>query len=173
MEIKNLQKRKEVKENYRPEISGSPMEAELKYLLLKEGLRPEQQYKVDYYFADFAFPNCRLLVEYDGAKHMENPVKDFKRHEFLRGKGWNILRIMRKENWYQIMLNEELLADSIFNSDDSLKRGVEIIRKFVLENDNEFADRYYEIREGGLRGGGFTSLKGELRNVFEKLSKNP
>ena len=61
-------------------------------------LRPKftRQLPVGPYYADFACRRARLIVELDGSQHAESE-HDGRRDAFLRGEGWEVLRIWNNE----------------------------------------------------------------------------
>jgi very-short-patch-repair endonuclease len=115
MEI-NLPKRSEIKK-YRPERSESPQEQFIKEILLKTGCREfRQQYEIKGYFADFAIPSMKLVIEYDGEVHIGREFNDRKRSEVIRGEGWKILRIKNWGNEWEITLNGKTVGWFFRNS---------------------------------------------------------
>jgi len=44
------------------------------------------------YFADFACPEFRCIIEIDGASHEVKELYDKKREEFLEMDGWTVIR---------------------------------------------------------------------------------
>ncbi len=72
----------------------SAIEVQLYEAMRQEGLDPEPQYYVRGYYADFAFPDVRILVEADGAVH-DDPTHrehDRKRDWILSRQGWTVKR---------------------------------------------------------------------------------
>ena len=63
------------------------------------GLRFRRQYPVGPYFADFACPRLRLIIEVDGATHWtdEAQARDARRHEQLQREGWHEIRVSNEE----------------------------------------------------------------------------
>ena len=59
------------------------------------GLKFRHQHPVGPYVADFYCAARKLIVEVDGIAHSmgDNPEHDLRRDEWLRGKGYRILRI--------------------------------------------------------------------------------
>jgi len=59
------------------------------------GLRFRRQYPIGPYFADFACPRIRLIVEVDGATHWtdEAQARDARRREQLKREGWHEIRV--------------------------------------------------------------------------------
>lgn len=72
----------------------SPIEIKLYEALRQEGLDPIPQYYVQGYYADFAFPDVRILVEADGAVHnaVAQHEHDRKRDWILTRQGWTVKR---------------------------------------------------------------------------------
>ncbi len=72
----------------------SPIEIELYEALRQEGLDPIPQFYVQGYYADFAFPDVRFLVEADGALHNDAAHRehDRKRDWILKRQGWTVKR---------------------------------------------------------------------------------
>jgi very-short-patch-repair endonuclease len=62
-----------------------------------EGRKFRRQHSIGPFIADFFCPECRVIVELDGAGHMseEGAERDFKRTEFLKRFG---VRVIRFEN---------------------------------------------------------------------------
>lgn len=80
----------------------SSLEVKLNKELNKIGLYPEIQYPLEITLIDFAFPNKKLAIYVDGCywhscpEHFPEKKKDNKDNyinEFLRRKGWNVIRI--------------------------------------------------------------------------------
>ena len=79
--------------------SDSPMESVLRWLMHAAGVpTPELQYLIrtaeGEFRADFAWPELKVLVEFDGAVHRERGVfvRDLRRQNALVAAGWTILR---------------------------------------------------------------------------------
>lgn len=73
----------------------SPMEKLLYDEFKTFGLTPKLQYKVGRYFLDFAFPEAKIGIEYDGQVHIGRELYDEKRDEELNFKGWEIFRLTK------------------------------------------------------------------------------
>lgn len=54
------------------------------------------QFPIGPYFADFASPVGKCVIECDGVKYHQNPEKDAKRDAYMRSKGWTVYRITGK-----------------------------------------------------------------------------
>jgi hypothetical protein len=81
--------------------AGSPMESLLRWLVLTAGLpAPDLQHEIrdeddDFIaFTDFAWPEHKVLVEFDGDIHRDRSVfvNDLRRQNRLVAAGWNVLR---------------------------------------------------------------------------------
>ena len=78
-------------------LRSSPTEAErlLWYRLRRRrvgGFRSRRQVPIGRYICDFVCPQARLVIELDGSQHFERSDYDEKRTDFLRWKGYRVLR---------------------------------------------------------------------------------
>jgi very-short-patch-repair endonuclease len=87
-------------------LTESPMESRLRMLLIGAGLDvPVAQFEVRTPSgelvgrADFAYPEQRLIVEYDGAQHWEQRRTDDRRRDAMRALGWTVL-VASKSDYY-------------------------------------------------------------------------
>lgn len=55
------------------------------------------QYPVDRYFADFANPVARVVIECDGAAYHQDRAKDAHRDAVMRDLGWSVYRISGRD----------------------------------------------------------------------------
>jgi very-short-patch-repair endonuclease len=85
-------------------LTESPMESRLRLLLIKGGLGvPIAQYEVRDVAgrfvarADFAYPERRVIVEYDGAQHWDQRRQDDRRRDAMRALGWTVLVASRSD----------------------------------------------------------------------------
>ena len=85
-------------------LTESPMESRLRMLLVNSGFgSPVAQYLVtngrgDFVArADFAYPEQRIIVEYDGALHWEQRRADDRRRDAMRALGWTVLVASRSD----------------------------------------------------------------------------
>ena len=173
--IKDLPKRSEIKSKYRPQLSESQPEFELNYQLLRNGLRAEKQYPIGRYFVDLALPEYRLVIEYDGKIHLDNPVYDYKRHKEIENLGWHILRIMNKGGYYKITIdleNPDFISFPV--SDDIYKKAVQVVKDFIRKQKmnrkdfvTAFASEEIKDTESFTGGNGFKSA-GELLKGYKK-----
>ncbi len=69
------------------------------------------QYPVEGYFADFANPHFKLIVELDG-KNYHNKEKDEARDRILRNKGWTTYRL---PGWFCVTDEQERKQDFCLN----------------------------------------------------------
>lgn len=87
-------------------LTESPMESRLRVLLTSAGFpRPVAQYVVldragnFVARADFAYPDQRLIVEYDGSHHFSQRRADDRRRDAVRALGWTVL-VASREDYY-------------------------------------------------------------------------
>lgn len=88
--------------------SESPMESRLRVLLIVEGLpRPEPQFRVCdvgglvVARADLAYPDQRVIVEYDGALHFKQRRADDRRRDRMRDLSWNVI-VVSAEDYFKM-----------------------------------------------------------------------
>jgi hypothetical protein len=88
-------------------LSESPMESRLRTLLVNAGFEvPVPQYLVRNARgdvvgrADFAYPEHRIIVEYDGAFHWEQRREDDRRRDAMRALGWTVL-VASRADYYE------------------------------------------------------------------------
>jgi very-short-patch-repair endonuclease len=88
-------------------LTESPMESRLRVLLINAGFeKPIAQHVVTdragrfVARADLAYPDQRLIVEYDGAQHWEQRRADDRRRDQMRALGWTVL-VASREDYYE------------------------------------------------------------------------
>lgn len=88
-------------------LTESPMESRLRVLLVATGLgAPAAQFEVRdgagrfVARADFAYPERRLIVEYDGSHHWEQRRADDRRRDAMRALGWTVL-VASRSDYYE------------------------------------------------------------------------
>jgi very-short-patch-repair endonuclease len=88
-------------------LSESAMESRLRVLLINSGFEnPVAQYVVKDRTgnfvgrADLAYPERRIIVEYDGAQHWEQRRADDRRRDGMRALGWTVL-VASREDYYE------------------------------------------------------------------------
>ena len=62
-----------------------------------DGRKFRRQQPIGPYIADFACMSERLLIELDGGGHAEQKTKDRQREEYLRRRGYRVLRFWNTE----------------------------------------------------------------------------
>jgi hypothetical protein len=89
-------------------LSESPMESRLRVLLITSGFeQPVAQYVITdssgnfVARADLAYPEQRIIVEYDGAQHWESRREDDRRRDAMRELGWTVLVASRTDYYEQ------------------------------------------------------------------------
>jgi very-short-patch-repair endonuclease len=65
------------------------------------GIRFRRQYAIGRYIADFCSPSARLIIELDGSQHLTQAEQDSERSDFLRSRGFRVLRF-----WNSDVLND-------------------------------------------------------------------
>ena len=81
----------------------TPAEAKLwKYLrsIALDGTHFRRQFAIDKYIVDFCAPRAKLIIEVDGSQHVDQQDYDAERTEFLKAKGYRVLRF-----WNDDILN--------------------------------------------------------------------
>ena len=65
------------------------------------------QHAIGNYIVDFCAPRRKLIIELDGSQHLEQEKHDAERTEFLKSKGYKVLRF-----WNEDVMNN---IDSVLN----------------------------------------------------------
>jgi len=60
-------------------------------------LKFRRQHLIDPYIVDFYCPEKKLIIEVDGGTHIDNKIYDRYREEYLRSKGFQIIRFLNTE----------------------------------------------------------------------------
>jgi len=82
----------------------TPAEAKLWAYLRRNQVRGvgfRRQHAIGRYIVDFCSPSMKLVIELDGSQHLAQEEADAERTEFLRTKGYRVLRF-----WNDRVLNE-------------------------------------------------------------------
>ena len=56
-----------------------------------------RQYAIDNYIVDFYAPRAKLVIEVDGSQHIDLHEYDIERTEFLKSKGYRVLRFWNND----------------------------------------------------------------------------
>ncbi len=87
--------------------TDSPMESRLRVLLISSGIGvPVAQFEVRSAAgvfvarADFAYPEQRIVIEYDGALHWKQRRADDRRRDAMRALGWTVL-VASQADYYE------------------------------------------------------------------------
>jgi very-short-patch-repair endonuclease len=78
----------------------TPAQAKLwKFLRLQQldGTHFRRQYAIDKYIVDFCAPRAKLIIEVDGSQHLDQQDHDAERTEFLKAKGYRVLRFWNND----------------------------------------------------------------------------
>jgi len=62
-----------------------------------DGVKFRRQHPIGPYFADFACPSRKLVIEIDGEQHAFQVDADAPRTAFLESQGWRVLRFWARE----------------------------------------------------------------------------
>ena len=73
------------------------------------GCKFRRQFPLGTYFADFACPEKRLIVELDGGQHVEQAAQDEQRSDYLREQGFTVLRFWND----QVLLETDAVLEEI------------------------------------------------------------
>lgn len=127
-----------------PQLLDSPMERWLYDYFRDCCLLPTLQFPLGPYFLDFAFPDHKIAVEYDGGVHLITPWKDKKKTKFIMAQGWRVFRVRRNKN--QGILNYDLEDNGEVSVTANLYRIVEHLVKSI-PNCRFFPVKHQEIGE--------------------------
>ena len=61
------------------------------------GLRFRRQFPIDNFIADFACPKSRLVIELDGAQHLDRTAQDSWRTKLIEQRGYKVIRFWDSE----------------------------------------------------------------------------
>jgi very-short-patch-repair endonuclease len=75
----------------------TPIEFGLWQDIRAEGAVLYPQYPIGPYFADFANPKVRVVIECDGKAFHQDKEKDRKRDKWMKDRGWSVYRLTGKE----------------------------------------------------------------------------
>jgi len=89
-------------------------EKRLFVLLRQQKIKFRTQRMFDFYIVDFLIPNKWLIVEMDGKYHNNQKEYDNKRDDYLKNKGFNILRFKNED----VFTNPLFIINSILNIKD-------------------------------------------------------
>lgn len=91
------------------------------------------QYPIGPYFADFANPCWRVVIECDGAQFHRNAAKDAKRDAYMRGLGWRVHRLIGVK-----CLENGATEDEDGSEVEGDSPGVRLLRSLGLPNVKSF-----------------------------------
>lgn len=74
------------------------------------GAKFRRQLTIGPYIADFACPECRLVIEIDGNQHADNP-NDARRTRRIESEGWYVIRFWNSD----VAENLDGVIETIFN----------------------------------------------------------
>ena len=85
------------------------------------GAKFRRQFPIGPYFADFCSTERRLIIELDGAQHVERSREDEVRTSFLESEGYRVLRF-----WNSQVLES---VEEVLGAIDELLRGAKVERE--------------------------------------------
>jgi len=106
------------------------------------GLRFRRQHPIGHYIVDFCCPSKKLVVELDGEYHGKIKQKDENRDDFLRNRGFRVLRfsndqVFERVEWILQTMADELTLDWNKNYHDCVA-GVRFPQRlFALLSENK------------------------------------
>ena len=62
-----------------------------------DGTHFRRQYAIGNYIIDFCAPRAKLIIEVDGSQHLDQKDYDVERTEFLKAKGYQVLRFWNND----------------------------------------------------------------------------
>lgn len=120
----------------------SPLEKKLFSELVRMGVKFEIQYPIDIFFADFAFPDKRLILEVDGKEaHEGRKLKDRFRDKKLSELGW---KTVRYPGWFVYRYPDACVGEIVlryFPEMGKQKALAAITRYFVRSGQNEIGEK--------------------------------
>jgi very-short-patch-repair endonuclease len=72
-------------------------------LFNQEKIKFVRDYKINRFFADFAFIDKRVILEIDGKQHIERKDYDINRDLIITAEGWTVIRIPWKHRDFKLM----------------------------------------------------------------------
>lgn len=72
-------------------------------IFITNGIQFKREYKINRFFADFAFPEQKIILEIDGHQHEERKKLDEIRDSIISNEGWKIVRIKWKHRDFNYM----------------------------------------------------------------------
>lgn len=119
----------------------SPIERVVYNALKTAGLCPVMQYPLDKYWIDFAFPEYKIAIEYDGKQHLNRQLEDEKRDEDIRSMGWEVYRLTKFDlGHFKDEEGEDKMRMELFF--DRLKKRLRKTPEEVVYEENELEKSY-------------------------------
>ena len=76
------------------------------------GHKFRRQHVIGYYIVDFVCLSRKLIVEVDGGQHVETARYDAKRTEFLKSKGFAVIRFWNND----VLINTDAVIQKIYDA---------------------------------------------------------
>jgi very-short-patch-repair endonuclease len=83
-----------------------------------EGFKFRRQWPIGSYIVDFVCLSCKLIIELDGGQHAETIGYDAVRTDFLKSRGYRVIRFWNNE----MLVNREAVLERIY---EALSKGEE------------------------------------------------
>ncbi|MDH5767328.1 MAG: endonuclease domain-containing protein [Gammaproteobacteria bacterium] len=84
------------------------------------GYKFKRQVPIDHFIVDFICSSARLIIELDGGQHAEQVNYDQKRSEYLKSKGFTVIRFWNNE----VLQNLEGVLDTLTLALSLQERGI-------------------------------------------------
>ncbi len=99
------------------------------------GLKPERNYKVDFFEIDFAFPERKIGIEIQSWKYHADHKRDKRRCEYLVSKGWKMYFFLAKNVMQDKFLPAAYVYIKEFAEDKELEKSAQFhIYKFLQQS---------------------------------------
>src|SRR5688500_8523102 len=80
-----------------------------------DGTHFRRQYAIGNYIVDFCAPRAKLIIEVDGSQHLDQHSYDAERTEFLKTKGYRVLRFWNNDILNNIQDVMSTILQAIYN----------------------------------------------------------
>lgn len=153
-----LEKLKEKLRKRNASRDQSPLEKwVLQWLPIAHIYNYKLEHQVEFYFIDVAFLDQKLAVELDGWEfHKDRKDQDEKKDEFLRSRGWSVVRVPSRDAWIPKNLAPYLMKirSIIYPGDDTVPSGIAEIMGM-------------DLRQRRMKGGRFSAFGFKFSNKLK------
>jgi len=115
----------------------SPLESKLYNEFKSVGLIPKIQYPIDIFFADFAFPEKKIVIEVDGmVAHQNRKSNDNYRDQKLLSLGWKTIRF---PGWFVFRYPDACVAEIILRHfpETEKKKPLKALMRYFFKSSQE------------------------------------